>query len=90
MSGKNWEVILERTHNRKVKGPKRPAMAEVRNLEYTCHDGELRVQFELGSGAYATTFLGQIFDLVDPDDPALAVSGGAVEEETAADAIPAA
>lgn len=70
------------THNKygkKVKGPKRPAMAEVRNLEYTCHDNELRVQFELGSGAYATTFLGQIFDLIDPDDPAVA---GDTEEET--------
>lgn len=77
-------------YNKKVKGPKRPAMAEVRNLEYTCHDGELRVQFELGSGAYATTFLGQIFDLVDPDDPALAVSGGSVEDETPAENSPAA
>lgn len=75
------------THNKygkKVKGPKRPAMAEVRNLEYTCHDNELRVQVELGSGAYATTFLGQIFDLIDPDDPT--VAGEAQEEETAADA----
>lgn len=66
------------THNKyhkKVKGPKRPAMVEVRSLEYTCHDGQLHVQFELGSGAYATTFLGQVFDLVDPDDPAIAASG---------------
>ena len=47
------------------KGPWRPPYVVPKGLEWFCEDGEVNFRFTLRSGAYATTFLGSLFNLVE-------------------------
>lgn len=47
------------------KGPWRPPYVVPKGLEWNCEDGEVNFRFTLRSGAYATTFLGSLFNLVE-------------------------
>lgn len=49
-------------------GPRRRAFIRVDNLTWTAEDGVWTCQFDLPAGAYATAFLGMLFNLVDPDE----------------------
>jgi tRNA(Glu) U13 pseudouridine synthase TruD len=51
-------------------GPCRKAFIPLRDLKCQAEDGVLNISFMLRSGAYATTFLGMLFDL-DQDDKVL-------------------
>lgn len=47
------------------KGPWRPPYVVPKGLEWECEEGRVKFRFTLRSGAYATTFLGLIFNLVE-------------------------
>lgn len=47
------------------KGPWRPPYVVPKGLEWFCDAGEVNFRFTLRSGAYATTFLGSLFNLVE-------------------------
>ncbi len=47
------------------KGPWRPPYVVPKGLEWFCEEGEVNFRFTLRSGAYATTFLGSLFNLVE-------------------------
>ncbi len=47
------------------KGPWRPPYVVPKGLEWFCEAGEVNFRFTLRSGAYATTFLGSLFNLVE-------------------------
>lgn len=48
-------------------GPWRKAFIKVENLRWEVVDGQWKAVFDLRSGAYATTFLLMLFNLIDPD-----------------------
>lgn len=62
-----WQqfFIRRQGHGR---GPRRPALVPVKDLQYTCENGAVQLSFQLRSGAYATTFLGTLFDLEGDQD----------------------
>lgn len=47
------------------KGPWRPPYVVPKGLDWYCEAGEVNFRFTLRSGAYATTFLGALFNLVE-------------------------
>lgn len=49
-------------------GPWRKAFIRVENQKSSIRDGVWEVQFDLRSGAYATTYLLLLWDLIDPED----------------------
>lgn len=61
-------IFLQPWKKKGACGPRRPLFVSVQDLEYECGKGErpdesmARLKFRLRSGAYATTFLGMLFD----------------------------
>lgn len=51
------------------RGPRRPLFVPVKDLQYGCEDGAVNMKFRLPKGAYATTFLGILFNIDSEKDP---------------------
>jgi len=60
------------TQHQHDRGPRRPLFVRVEDLAYDCEDGAVNMRFRLPKGAYATTFLGILFNLDDEKDTSLA------------------
>lgn len=59
------------TQHPKDRGPRRPLFVPVEDLSYDCEDGAVNMRFRLPKGAYATTFLGILFNLESDQDSLL-------------------
>jgi TruD family tRNA pseudouridine synthase len=56
------------TQHPKDRGPRRPLFVPVEELAYDCEDGAVNMRFRLPKGAYATTFLGILFNIEGDQD----------------------
>jgi TruD family tRNA pseudouridine synthase len=67
------ELFLSPRHKHD-RGPRRPLFVPVGGLDYDCEDGAVNIRFSLPKGAYATTFLGILFQVEgDQEAPASAL-----------------